>query len=265
MKMPNNKGFTLAEVLITLAIIGIVATLTIPALVANYQKIVYVTQLKKFYAEFQEGAKLYYTSKDCDNLKCTNAFAGITSMCSIWAPQCPHLDDFVTKSFKTAKNNGYSTTMHASYRIADPMAQYMPDYFFNEQQYSFLTADNFLVGIETDTSEACALLGDICATVYVDVNGYNGPNIDGRDVYKFYLTNEGNLISEGSKQYQTLDAATYEGLDPAMVSMFTSGDYWRNMNSYCGLPDNTNFKKDDGISGTGCAARIMENGWKMDY
>ena len=32
-----SKGFTLAEVLITLAIIGIVAALTIPTLVQNYQ------------------------------------------------------------------------------------------------------------------------------------------------------------------------------------------------------------------------------------
>lgn len=259
-----RNGFTLAEVLITVAIIGIVATLTIPSLIASYQKMVYVTQLKKFYAEFQIGAKAYYASKDCQDLKCTNVFAGQTSMCSVWPEQCPKIDDFVTKTFK-ATEQGYNTTMHASYRIADPMAQYMLDYFFNEQAYSFLTADNFLVGIQTDISEACALLGDICATVYVDVNGYNGPNIDGRDVYKFYLTNEGNLISEGSKQYQELDAATYTGMDPSMVEMFTSGDYWRNMNSFCGSPDNKSFKPDDGIQGTGCAARIIENGWKMDY
>jgi prepilin-type N-terminal cleavage/methylation domain-containing protein len=33
-----KKGFTLAEVLITLAIIGVVAALTIPNVVKNYQK-----------------------------------------------------------------------------------------------------------------------------------------------------------------------------------------------------------------------------------
>ena len=40
MKHHVNKflGFTLAEVLITLGIIGIVAALTIPALIGNYQK-----------------------------------------------------------------------------------------------------------------------------------------------------------------------------------------------------------------------------------
>ncbi len=40
-KAKNTKqtsAFTLAEVLITLAIIGIVAALTIPTLISNYQK-----------------------------------------------------------------------------------------------------------------------------------------------------------------------------------------------------------------------------------
>ena len=37
-RMRLKHGFTLAEVLVTLGIIGIVAALTIPALIGNYQK-----------------------------------------------------------------------------------------------------------------------------------------------------------------------------------------------------------------------------------
>lgn len=44
----NNKvAFTLAEVLITLGIIGVVAAMTLPTLIANYQKRQTVVQLKK--------------------------------------------------------------------------------------------------------------------------------------------------------------------------------------------------------------------------
>jgi type II secretory pathway pseudopilin PulG len=43
----------LAEVLITLGIIGVVAALTMPALVANHQKNVVGTRLRKFYATLQ--------------------------------------------------------------------------------------------------------------------------------------------------------------------------------------------------------------------
>ena len=44
-----KKGFTLAEVLITLAIIGIVAALTIPTVVNNYQKKAQYTAFMKMY------------------------------------------------------------------------------------------------------------------------------------------------------------------------------------------------------------------------
>lgn len=46
----NKKGFTLAEVLITLGIIGVVASVTMPLLVANYQEKVAITRLKKVYS-----------------------------------------------------------------------------------------------------------------------------------------------------------------------------------------------------------------------
>ena len=43
---PFHFGFTLAEVLITLGIIGVVAAMTIPTLIANTVKTQYVTALK---------------------------------------------------------------------------------------------------------------------------------------------------------------------------------------------------------------------------
>ena len=46
----KRKAFTLAEVLITLAIIGVVAAVTIPTLVQKYKEQVTVTKVKKAYA-----------------------------------------------------------------------------------------------------------------------------------------------------------------------------------------------------------------------
>ena len=47
-------AFTLAEVLITLGIIGVVAAMTMPALIANHRKTVLKTQFKKAYSELQQ-------------------------------------------------------------------------------------------------------------------------------------------------------------------------------------------------------------------
>lgn len=43
-------AFTMAETLITLGIIGIIAAMTLPSLVAKYQSKVLSTQLKKLYS-----------------------------------------------------------------------------------------------------------------------------------------------------------------------------------------------------------------------
>lgn len=53
-----KRGFTLAEVLITLGIIGVVAALTIPTLISNYQKKVLKTQFMKKYAEISQSVLL---------------------------------------------------------------------------------------------------------------------------------------------------------------------------------------------------------------
>lgn len=51
-------GFTLAEVLITLGIIGVVAALTIPTLIANHRKTVVETRLAKIYSTMNQAVKM---------------------------------------------------------------------------------------------------------------------------------------------------------------------------------------------------------------
>ena len=53
-----TKAFTLAEVLITLGIIGVVAAITLPTLIQNYKKKAYATRAHKAYAEVLQAIKL---------------------------------------------------------------------------------------------------------------------------------------------------------------------------------------------------------------
>lgn len=91
--MKSHNAFTLAEVLITLGIIGVVAAMTLPALVQSYQKMVLKNQFKKSYANFFNAVKLaqakigspvgcsYWTVNPFCALKCvaTNPIYGTCS------------------------------------------------------------------------------------------------------------------------------------------------------------------------------------------
>lgn len=54
----SRFGFTLAEVLITLGIIGVVAAMTLPALVQNYKEKETVARVKKFYSAFSQAYQM---------------------------------------------------------------------------------------------------------------------------------------------------------------------------------------------------------------
>ena len=60
MRKKSKLGFTLAEVLIALAIIGIVAAVTLPTLIYNYKSRVVVTGLKKSYALLSQAISLEF-------------------------------------------------------------------------------------------------------------------------------------------------------------------------------------------------------------
>ncbi len=63
-----KKAFTLAEILVTIGIIGVVAALTMPSLIQNYKKKEYSTRLKRFYSTMSQAIKL----SEIDNDNITN-------------------------------------------------------------------------------------------------------------------------------------------------------------------------------------------------
>ena len=66
--MEKKNAFTLAEVLITLGIIGVVAAMTMPVLVSNYKKHEVVTKLKKFHSVMNQALKM----SEIDNAEFAN-------------------------------------------------------------------------------------------------------------------------------------------------------------------------------------------------
>lgn len=95
-KFLSEGAFTLAEVLITLGIIGIVATMTLPSLVNKYQAKVLETGFKKSYANLQNAYML------------TKASLGVTNLVEEYAyvlPNgiCPNKESFENEFIKNVK------------------------------------------------------------------------------------------------------------------------------------------------------------------
>ena len=88
-KQTHQRAFTLAEVLITIGIIGVVAALTIPTLVNNYQTRSWNISSSNFEAKFGEALKIMNTQQSLSNLGTTERFVNelqkhmkITKVCN---------------------------------------------------------------------------------------------------------------------------------------------------------------------------------------
>ena len=112
--LSSAQAFTLAEILVTLGIIGVVSAMTVPALMQNHQRKTYVTQLHKVYNEMSQALLQYQNDKNALNLK----EAGLTSNLSI--------DSFITQYFKVVQTcdsitgclaSAYKTMNGTAYKI----------------------------------------------------------------------------------------------------------------------------------------------------
>lgn len=241
-----NRGFTLAEVLITLGIIGVVAALTLPALINKYQKVQYVTGLQKAYTVFNNGIKLLMADTGCDDIKCTGLFEGSVEDSDF----NDNMEKMVRKYFKVAKVCKYGNDSCAIMRHYLDGNESVVDF---TNVFSFVTTDGITYRVDpieasSPKEEGVSKIKYLLA-VDIDINSNKKPNVIGRDIFYFRLAQDGVLYP-----YQGEEYAKYFG----GASWQTTGHYW-NLNS--GISCNP-LK---GSSGSGCAARIMENGWKMDY
>lgn len=74
MKIMHSNGFTLAEVLITLGIIGVVAAMTMPSLIANYNGKKYRTAFKKTVSVLSQAAAMNKANEDFDYSGATGGY-----------------------------------------------------------------------------------------------------------------------------------------------------------------------------------------------
>lgn len=257
-----HRAFTLAEVLITLGIIGVVSSMTLPIVIANYKKVVYVNQLKKAVSVLEQAFIKMLAEEDAENLEDLSGFKSLgSSPYASYVFGGMHGAKFeqYLKQYLNIVSIGKFSSREFSYLTNKgvQISSYSGTIYFKDG--SMLLYPIFYPQPQMKSSEDCLLIkskgGKLCSyqgVFYIDVNGDRRPNKAGRDIFKFYLSTDGHLFPYGGK-----DASLYD--DPS-----SDGTGWRNKTYLCGEVGKA-IDNSKAVTGDGCAARIIENSWKMDY
>ncbi len=263
-----NKAFTLVEVLITLAIIGVVAALTIPTVITNYQKKMYVTQLKKSYNNIINGFRTYMASQGVTKLSDTRlweVYDGINAKaCQDELRKIFKIDkiyyrdeipDNYPKSYKFLNYPTEQDTVSSLITLADGSS--IVEFDVIKGSYRAFCKNGRCSSLKElqDSTGFSTKYWERAGGIDIDVNGPKGPNIVGRDLFSFEISSDGMLYPYGGADL----AAFYLGIthDDAIEE---SSYYWNNSNS--GRYTCNTDKKSEG---KGCAGRIIEEGWEMKY
>ncbi len=214
-------GFTLAEVLITLAIIGVVAALTIPAVVKNYQKTQTVTKLKKAWSIINQA---YNNSQAENGMHQTWDIASNIGTAQYFDQYWkPHLK--VAKVCSKASDCGYKSGApwkHASGNDSTTSVV-APD-----TRTTFLTPDGMLFVIFSSEDDAGAANNNI----FVDLNGSKGPNVYGKDLFRFVRTDKGVLPQCHSNSMNEINSNCSKAGTGTCCAAKLARDGWQIQNDY---------------------------------
>lgn len=182
MSLTNKRStaFTLAEVLITLAIIGVVAALTIPNLLKNNQNAENIVAAKKAFSIVSQayatatsenggGFGIYNTdwnTQSMDKFNAIKAQLKVIKDCpynsnaqgNCWSNSGVGMKNYAVSGCSQTSNNG-NQFINNSFTTADGM-------------FWMLYSGSITTGIDW---------------LYIDVNGNRGPNDWGKDVFIFKL------------------------------------------------------------------------------
>ena len=170
-----RKAFTLAEVLITLGIIGVVAAMTLPTLITNYQKRATIAKLKRAYSVIKQAYLMSYDQ--VGDPAADEAFAmGNDSYFKIyWAP---YIKGTVCKTYQECGYSAGRPWVRPDGSLFDVLA------VASAARTTFYTTDGILYVVFVAGGGANnTTIANSC--IIIDINGSKGPNQLGKDVFYF--------------------------------------------------------------------------------
>lgn len=239
-KNKKNFAFTLAEVLITLGIIGVIAAIVIPIINSATQNQEIAVAVKKYQSVLQNAVNQYMT----DNMSVGDLTNGIFK----GAGQHQQAWDGLKKYFNLSKDCGTVADQGCfakgvTYKLLNNTNDTIHDDLTNIAKGILLDGSSIYVynrsSVDCDSnvsiSNSGQMYNSVCAQVGIDINGAKPPNKQGRDEFTWYILKTGKVIPVG------LPDCTYGGCDPTSLDVTFGAD---------GAP---------GL-GAGCTARVLQEG-----
>lgn len=210
-----KNGFTLAEVLITLGIVGVIASMTLPTLNNNVQKQTYEAGAKKAYNIVSNAVSMYMVDQGVDDLSETplynnadgmkafvNKYFRVTIDCGTRYYNSNGASCFAKDLYsmdRSSKSNMAGSACMQIVTVADGMAMCFDS---GPMEDGNAGEDVNGDGVVDEKDKASSSAGDdyhnggVVMSVEFDVNGPNGPNVSGRDF--FFMTVDRNGVVRGN-------------------------------------------------------------------
>ena len=207
-----KKAYTLAEVLITLGIIGVVAAMTLPTLVNNAKNKELHSSLVKAYAAIQTAAQNLYADEGI--ILTTYESQGFVKKFEPYFKVSRHCNYNCLNS--TELTNTYKTYSN------EPISPNLLD------DGQFFTEDGMFYMINN--------INDQDILISVDVNGpHKNPNKWGYDLFTFCLMSNGKIIPSGTeRKFNTAASCSKNstngsnGIGCTFKALYDK-DYWKNL------------------------------------
>jgi len=230
----KKLGFTLAEVMVALALIGTITALTIPTFVSSNKNRTHSAKVGITVSAVENAFSSMIATEAVQNLSETRfgqeQTPGNLSQ-YIKLLGSGSLDDYYTNAVPFQTLNGGET---------------------GEDVTSVFETKNgsLLLFTPTDPHEdfnpANATVDGSIGRLIIDVNGGNPPNIIGRDAFFFRIGTDGFLYPAGSVNFSLLETGS-------------------NANTWNNEGENNLYTCTDNNKGLGCTARLIENNYEVDY
>lgn len=203
-----DRAFTLAEVLITLGIIGVVAALTIPSIMISAQKNAYVSGAIKYQSIFQSAIKQYMADNNYDNLIQSDIFnnggwsqAGTQRAWNALKGYFKILKDCDVNTNQGCFPNN-TKQLNNNYPVStddkNPDSSiYLGKAILNDGVTIVFADDPNNCNNDRSISHTGEIT-TVCGVFRIDTNGMQGPNQYGRDEFLYWVLNNGKVLPIGT-------------------------------------------------------------------